>query len=145
MKKLLIGLCALLLVACDVTTSKAYSFNVETGDEVKIEMDTSGGYNITKEIPFEISKDDEVISEGTFLSEDGVDYYEEAIDTDDDVEIVDEGTKGEVSYIFYIYDDEQYNYFVTIKGAKTGIMLSSTVSEDDAKDVFERLTITVEE
>ena len=37
-------------------TYKAYTFEVETGDTVRIELDTTGGYDMSSDVPFEITE-----------------------------------------------------------------------------------------
>ena len=66
----------ILFVGCgNVRTSKTYTFNVETGDSVKVKLDTSDKYNITSEIPFEISQDGDVKSQGTFIFGESYNQY----------------------------------------------------------------------
>lgn len=56
-----IGCCA-----CSTNSSKAYTFKVDTGDQVKVELNTADGYDITSDLPFVISKDNKTLSQGTF-------------------------------------------------------------------------------
>ena len=41
-----IGCCA-----CSTNSSKAYTFKVDTGDQVKVELNTADGYDITSDLP----------------------------------------------------------------------------------------------
>ena len=133
---------ALGLTGCN--TSFAYTYNVDTGDAVRIELNTTDGYSISSETPFEISKDGEVLSTGTFIYEEYYDAYVEAAETDENAEILDKGNENGIKYVFWNYDDEEYNYVILIKGSDTGILLGNNISEESAKEVFERLEITLE-
>ena len=63
-----IGCCA-----CSTNSSKAYTFKVDTGDQVKVELNTADGYDITSDLPFVISKDNKTLSQGTFITADDYD------------------------------------------------------------------------
>ncbi len=146
MKKVLLSISLMvfsILVLTGCTTNLSYTFNVDTGDNVKIELNTTDGHKMTSELPFKISLDDKTLSEGTFITNDGYNQYKNAIDTDSNAKIIDSGDKGEISYIFYSYNDKEYNYLIKIKDSKTGLLIGNSVSEESAKDVFERLTITL--
>ena len=71
MKKILSLLMAMCLVivmtACGGNTSMAFTFAVDTGDNVKLELDTTGGYSISADLPFAISHGDDILSQGTFI------------------------------------------------------------------------------
>lgn len=56
----------LLIAFSGCTTSKSYTYDVSTGDKVKVSIITSDGYNMTSSLPFDITKDDKTISTGTF-------------------------------------------------------------------------------
>ena len=48
-------------------THKAYTFSVDTGDKIRVELETTDGYDLTSDLPFEISKKRSAISQGTFI------------------------------------------------------------------------------
>ena len=132
----------ILFVGCgNAKTSKIYTFNVETGDSVKVKLDTSDKYNITSEVPFEISQDGDVKSQGTFIFGEAYDQYKDVVDTDENAELLDSGNKDGNEYVFWSYNDSEYNYAILIKGSSTGLILANDVSEESAKECFNRLTI----
>ena len=134
----------ILFVGCgNAKTSKSYTFDVETGDSVKVELDTTDKYNITSEIPFEISQDGDVKSQGTFMLGESYNQYKELVssDEDDKVKLLDSGNKDGNEYVFWSYDDSEYNYAILIEGSSTGLILGNQVSEESAKESFNRLTI----
>ena len=49
----------ILLTGC--TTSKSYTFKVETGDEIEVKLNTNDGYDITSDLPFSVLKDEETL------------------------------------------------------------------------------------
>ena len=132
----------ILFVGCgNAKTSKTYTFNVETGDSVKVKLDTSDKYNITSEVPFEISQDGDVKSQGTFIFGEAYDQYKDVVDTDENAELLDSGNKDGNEYVFWSYNDSEYNYAILIEGSSTGLILANDVSEESAKECFNRLTI----
>lgn len=136
----------ILFVGCgNAKTSKSYTFNVETGDSVKVKLDTSDKYNITSEVPFEISQDGDVKSQGTFIFGEAYDQYKDVVDTDANAELLDSGNKDGNEYVFWSYNDSEYNYAILIEGSSTGLILGNNVSEESAKECFNRLTIEYED
>ena len=132
----------ILFVGCgNAKTSKTYTFNVETGDSVKVKLDTSDKYNITSEVPFEISQDGDIKSQGTFIFGEAYEQYKDVVDTDENAELLDSGNKDGNEYVFWSYNDSEYNYAILIKGSSTGLILANDVSEESAKECFNRLTI----
>lgn len=140
---LIIGM-LLTLTGCKTTSSKSYSFDVETGDRIKLKLDTSEGYDLSSDLPFKISKDDETLSQGIFITEESYNKYMSSVKSQSGVEILDEGSNKEIKYLFYSYNDKEYNYIIKVNDSKTGILLGNNKSEKSAKECFNRLTITLE-
>ena len=125
-------------------TNMSYTFVVDTGDSVKITLDTSDDYSMTSELPFAVSKDGEVQSQGTFITAETYGNYEEMIDDQDGVEILDTGSGNGIEYLFWSYNDAEFNYAVLIKGSNTGLLIGNNVSEKSAEDCFGRMKFTLE-
>lgn len=66
-------------------------------------------------------------------------------DEDDKVKLLDSGSKDGNEYVFWSYDDSEYNYAILIEGSSTGLILGNQVSEESAKESFNRLTIEYED
>lgn len=145
---------ALLLLLCliftfsgcngEAKTHKTYTFSVDTGDKVRIELDTTGGYDITSELPFEISQDGSTLSQGIFIEAEQYASYKEAVSADDSAKVIDEGTKDSNKYVFWSYNDSEFNIVILIGDSNTGILLGNAVSEESAKECFDRLTISLD-
>ncbi len=143
-KLLLCSLVAIMLLAtgCGNSTTKiSYTYTVETGDNIKISLTTNDGYSLTSDVPFVISKDDEELSQGTFISADYYDQYIESVKSDDNAKIIDEGENDNFSYVMWNYNDSEYDYVILVNGTNTGVLLGNNVSEESAKECFERLEI----
>jgi hypothetical protein len=124
---------------------KSFTFNVETGDRVKVKLDTSDDYNLSSELPFTISCDDETLSQGTFIFVEAYEEYVDAVRSDENAEPLDSGTKDGNEYYFWCYKDSEWNYVIKIKDSNTGVLLGNPVSEESAKECFDRLTFSLEE
>ena len=121
------------------STTRSYTYSVETGDSVKITLDTSDDYEITSDLPFVISKDGETLSQGTFITASAYQEYVGTIENQEGVQLLDSGTKDGIEYIFWSDQDAEYDYAILIEESETGIILGNNVSEDSAKECFERL------
>ena len=142
---LLLCTCMFAFVLTGCTSFKSYTYNVDTGDQIELRLDTTGGYDISSDLPFTISKDGETLSQGSFIVGEGYDYYEAAIGSDSAAEVIEEKSRNGLEYIFYSYDGAsgmEYNYVIKIVGSDTALLIANTVSEESARECFERLTIS---
>lgn len=135
---LLVGCLAVLcLVGCGEThTSKSLTFTIETGDKIKITVDTTGGYDFTGNSEFSISKDGETLVQGVFVYVETAHEYYDAVYEDALATVIKEGD----NYIFYNYNDEEYNYIYIVSGTNTGMLIGSVVSEEVAEECFGRMS-----
>ena len=131
--------------ACSTSSSKAYTFTVDNGDKIKIKLDTADDYDLSSDVPFTISCDGNTLSQGSFVLAESYQQYVGVVNIDEKAEMIDSGTKDGNEYIFWCYNGSEYNYAILIKGSNTGIVLGNPVSEESAKECFNRLTITVED
>ncbi len=142
----LFSLCVFTLTGCSsTTTTKSYTYDVETGDSIKVTLETSDGYDISSDVPFVISKDDEELSSGTFITEAYIILYLNEVQNDEDATIIDKGENDEISYTFYSYNDEEFNYIIEIKDSDTGVLLGNPNSQKEAEEVFERLNFEIDD
>ena len=133
-----------LFVLTGCTTSKSFTYVVETGDKIKIKLDTSDGYNLSSELPFTISKNNQILSQGIFITLETYEQYLDAINSDNLVYIIDSGNKNGVEYLFYSYNNSEFNYILKIENSNTGILLGNPNSEEEAKLCFELLEFSKE-
>lgn len=140
-----VALLVCLFAGCTTKSSKTYTFTVDNGDKVKITLNTTDNYDITSEVPFSISCDGKTLSQGSFVLAESYQQYVSVVNTDENAKLIDSGTKDGNDYIFWCYNGSEYNYAILIKGSNTGIVIGNPVSEESAKECFNRLTIAVEE
>ena len=135
-----------LLTACSNTkSSKAYTFTVDNGDKIKVALNTEDDYDLSSEVPFTISCDGKTLSQGSFIQAEAYQQYVSVVNTDENAKLIDSGTKGGNEYIFWSYNDSEFNYAVLIKGSNTGVVIGNPISEESAKECFDRITISVED
>lgn len=115
MKKRLgiIALGFMLLVVTGCTTKVSYTYNVETGDEIKVTLNTTDGYKMKyskEDKEFEFKKDKEVIATGYFGFMNEFEYVEEYLNQDNTslVSKVKKDNRDDVSTICYIYADTNF-------------------------------------
>lgn len=135
-----------LLTACSNTkSSKAYTFTVDNGDKVKVALNTEDNYDLSSDVPFTISCDGKTLSQGSFILAEAYQQYVSVVNTDKNAKLIDSGTKDGNEYVFWSYNDSEFNYAVLIKGSNTGVVIGNPVSEESAKECFDRMTITLED
>ena len=131
------------MLAAGCTSSKTVTYNVETGDSISIKLDTSEGYDISTDVPFTISQNDETISQGTFITAESYQQYVDAVKSTEGVTIIDSGENDTCEYLMWNNNDTEYDYVVLIKESDTGVLIGNNVSEKSAKECFNRLTISI--
>ena len=136
---LLLVVIVLLITKCTKTIS--YTYNVETGDKIKITFTTGNGYKISDSSPFEITKNGKTLTQGIFISEDGYEQYIATIPTDEKAKVIETKKKGDIEYTFYSYDNSEWNYVIKVNDSKTGLLLGNAESEKSARECFDRLEI----
>ena len=137
---LLVGIMMLALTGC--TTNKSYTYTVETGDKVKITLNTTDGYDLSSDLPFAITKDGNTLSQGTFIQESYYEQYVNAANTQG--QIIDRGSNDNIEYVFYSYNNSEYNYVIKIKDSNTALLLGNPNSQEEAKKCFELLSFSLE-
>lgn len=137
--------CLLMLAAgCNLNSFKSFTFAVSNGDSIKVSLNTADNYNLSSDLPFKISHDGQTLSQGTFIMSDVYAQYVDVVGSDANAELLDSGKKDGNEYIFWCYNDSEYNYAILIKDSNTAILLGNDVSKESAKECFNRLTITFE-
>lgn len=138
-----VGVMLMAFTGC--TTTKSFTYSVDTGDSIEITLDTSDGHDLSSDLPFTVSKDGETLSQGTFIQGS---YYEEYVDlakTDSSCEVLDEGSDSDIEYVFYSYNDSEYDYVINIKDSDTALVLGNQNSQSEAEECFKLLTFSIEE
>ena len=138
--------CIMMLSACTTKTSKEVTYNVDTGDSVKITIDTKEGFDITMDVPFTVSKGDTDIFTGSFIYAEYYDVYRQVVEEGSDAVLLDEGSKDGNNYFCYSFEGNagtEYDYFILIKDSETAIAMASLVGEKEASEAFKAMTISL--
>lgn len=138
-----VGVMLMAFTGC--TTTKSFTYSVETGDSIKVTLDTSDGYDLSSDLPFTVSKDGETLMQGTFIQGS---YYEEFVNvakTDSSAVIIDEVSDDDIEYVFYSVNDSEFDYVINIKNSKTALVLGSQKSQSEAEECYKLLTFSVED
>ncbi len=131
----------LLLSGCK--TDRSYTYDVDNDDKIRITVDPTSGYFIDDKVPFTISFDDKPVSKGTFITADSYDKYVTKIKSDDKATVIEEEELDDIKYIFYSYDDKEFNYVIIVKDSKTGVLISNTTSIESAQNCFNELSFEI--
>ncbi len=137
-----------MIVLTGCTTSMSYTYKVGTGDNVKVELDTSEGLKLENEDEgFSVTEDDETILQGIFIDEDTYDFYVEMVKIADGVENLEEDSENGLTWLYYEVDGnagKESNYVAWIDGSDTGIIMGGIEGSRAAKKAFNSLTFTVD-
>ena len=145
-KLLLIPLIILLsMVLTGCTKTIAYTYAVETGDNIRIELykDNDTSYKLSSDVPFTISKDDKTLSTGSFLTSDGYDSYKYNVEVESHIEIFKKDETDDLIYTFFSVKNEKFIYLIKVKNSNTGIILENDHSKKEAKEVFDMIGISL--
>lgn len=141
MKKVLVAvslILCMLMTACTTNSSASLTFNVETGDSIKITLDTADGYKLSADGGnFIVSQNDETILQGIFLTTDMYAEYETSIR---EVGTILEDTDG---FLFYQIDGNsgmESDFLYMVPDSNTGVIIASLAEQDVANAAFDRLT-----
>ena len=148
--KCLIGLGVLLLVlaACSTYAFKSATFRVETGDNVQVRVDTKAGYDLTMEVPFVISKDEETILTGGFGKLEAYELYYQLVADDINAELLAEDSKDGNDYFFYTVNGKagiEYDYVLRVGDGQTVVIIASLASRAEAEAAFAGTKISLAE
>lgn len=150
-------ICLVALVCAGCTNSKkltqSYTFEVETGDTVKISLDISDKSNKSnkyklkqKDGQFLIKNDKETLSQGIFITKDMYDQYVSLLSSNSDISVLEKDKTNDCSYYLYEYKGEagtEHDYVVWLNDSSTGILMGSLQNKKVAKEIFEKLTFEV--
>ena len=138
-------MCVLLsMVGCNAKVKKSmtYKYSVDTGDEINITFNLSDNYKLKPELPFSISKDDETLIQGQFVTSENYNQFLDKINSDEKATLIDSGNKDGNEYIFWSYNESEYDYAILIGDSQTALVIASPVSEEAATECFERIDIS---
>jgi len=138
-------MCVLLsMVGCNAKVKKSmtYKYSVDTGDEINITFNLSDNYKLKTELPFSISKDDETLIQGQFVTSENYNQFLDKINSDEKATLIDSGNKDGNEYIFWSYNESEYDYAILIGDSQTALVIASPVSEEAATECFERIDIS---
>ncbi|MBO5143471.1 MAG: hypothetical protein J6C46_10890 [Clostridia bacterium] len=142
--KLVMLCCFVIITITACTTSKSYTYKVETGDNIKVTLNTSNGYDMTATNPIELSKNGTKVSDGIFITLEMYEQYLDVVENDEKSTIIKTGNANGVEYTFYNYDNKEYNYIMKIKDSNTGFILGTPNSQDGAEESFSMIGLEKE-
>ncbi len=144
MKKFLCAVAAVLCICLCLTacsTSMAYTFTIETGDSVKVQLTTGDGYRLTQsDGNFYVSREGSTVLTGCFILGEAFPAYEEAVARD--AEILETGD----DFYFYTIEGQagrEHNFLMLLPDSDTALLIASLSGEEEARAAFDRLTFEV--
>ena len=138
MKKVFFGVVALFLVIslAGCKTEKSYTYEVSTGDDIKVTIDTTDGYNYKeKDESYAITKKDDTICEWTFVTMDGYNSYIELYNNSDSATLIKDSSNDNIDYSIYRVNNTaanmiEYDNLIKVKNSNTAIIMGSFSEEN---------------
>lgn len=133
--------------ACSMQTTSSVTYDVETGDKIILTLVTSGGYQQDAKNPFSVTKNNEKVIQGTFIT---IEQYNEYINLvenggseDETVEMIEQGIKDDNTFCFYAVKKKtytEYDFIMRIGNSNTAVAMGSILSEAETRDCFDLMT-----
>lgn len=136
-----------LLAACTSSANTAYTFQLETGDSIEVAVEPKGGYELSGELPFTLTKEGKTVFTGSFLSRESYDQYYNVITEGGQVmKALEETFREDCSYLFYSCTENgvlTFGYLLLPKDANTALLLEGAGSEESARSAFFALSFAL--
>ncbi len=142
MRRILKGiiLCIGIFLLTGCGESKSFNYQFSTGDNVKVSLDTSGGYDLVEGNPFKILLDKKEVASGSFISSISYDAYLKIANSSTNIKLEKNSKKGDMEYSLF-FNGTKYNFAIKIKDSKTGILLGNFDTKSDAMDCLKKLNL----
>lgn len=138
---LLCCILSVLLTAC--STYKTFTFNITNGEQMKVKLTTTKGYDISqKDGSVTVSKDGEDILFGSFLSSQEYEQYVASITSSEGVTILETRPEDAPVYYFFQYDGAggtETTFLFEIEEAETCAVFVSLAPRNEAEEAFKLL------
>ena len=131
----------IIMILCGCGNTDTIVYEVFTGDNVKIAIDKKDGYTISSDNNFVISKNNQEVCFGKFITMIDYDARFKNINSGS-VKLLDSGDSFKISYTLY-NDEEGYNYLIKIQKSNTGVLINSN-SQDSIKQCYDHIKISLE-
>lgn len=136
---LCVALLIVVLTACNPTFRKSFTFHIDNGEQIKVTLDTAGGYDLQQENGrISVEKDGETILVGKFLTSAGFDQYVDQVLPAGNVTVLEE----KPDYYLYQLEGEagmETTFLLKVDGAETGVLLVTLSPLEQARAVYEQL------
>ena len=137
------------MVGCSAHSSMSLTFNVETGDCIKVKLDTTGGWKLTSEdgIFFINDASKETILMGMFIDKEYYDMYTANLAVASGVTMVEEDESNGFDYTLWEItgsDVVELDYVGWLANSNSGVIFASMESREVAKEAFERVRLTIQ-
>ena len=147
MKKRYVLVLALVLALCACSTSKSAVFSVDTGDNIKVTVNTAEGLDLVMEVPFSVTREGRKLLTGSFVYGTYYDIYREAVEEDPKAAVLDEGAKDGNDYFFYTVDGAsgvEHNFVVRVGGSGTAVVMGSLAGREEAEEAFRETVLSLD-
>lgn len=123
----------------------SYTYNIEYSTNIKVTLDTTDGFRFADGNPFTVSEHGEACTTGQFIYEETYDQL--VADATEGIfsNILETGSKDGFEYVFWNFADSEYNIVMRFGDTGAAIALNNLVSEESARECFDRLTFAIVE
>lgn len=134
------------LTACH--SSKSFTFQIDNGEQVKVTLNTTDGYDLTQEDgTFAVEEDGKTILYGRFLKPEGFALYQEEMSKQKNAKLVTLEPADSPTLCIYTFDGSagpEVDYLMKLDGGETVVYLYTTKTAAEAEKLVELLTFEFE-
>lgn len=134
---------SLSMAGCSSTKTSTFRLG---GQTLKVQLDTTDNYDMVSGKYLEISQNGEPLTQCAFMEMAYEDYLTLISRSAEDWQVLETGERDGNSYtLFQVTEDETPTYGCAVQVADAGftVILSSKISQQSARDCFDRLTFTL--
>lgn len=134
------------LSACH--TSMSYTFQIDNGEKLVVNLDTTDGYKLSQEDgTFTIEKDGKEIFYGRFLKPEGFALYQEELSKQENAKLIKLEPSDSPTTCVYTFDGKagpEVDYVLKVNGGETVVYMYTLLSLEEADKVMNLLTFEFE-
>lgn len=141
-------LCACMLCGCSTSSTMSLTFVVETGDNIKVTLDTSGGLRLSQaDNGYAVTEGEDTVLQGFFVEQAVYEQYMDAVMTQEGVTVRRQESENGITFLAYSFDGAagmENNFIIWIDGTATGMVAASLADSDTADRAFQSLSFSKE-
>lgn len=137
-----------ILCGCSTSSTMSLTFAVETGDNIKVTLDTSKGLRLSQaDGGYAVAEEGETVLQAFFVEQAVYEQYMDAVMTQEGVTVRRQESENGITFLAYSFDGAagmENNFIIWIDGTATGMVAASLADSETADRAFQSLSFSKE-